>query len=54
MTPIQPTIPTPIEAVRDLFEIPEGITYLNCASSAPACSISSVPALRSPYLLKSV
>jgi selenocysteine lyase/cysteine desulfurase len=35
MTPIQPTIPTPIEAVRDLFEIPDGITYLNCASMAP-------------------
>jgi selenocysteine lyase/cysteine desulfurase len=35
MRPIQPTIPTPIEAVRDLFEIPEGITYLNCASMAP-------------------
>ncbi len=36
MTPTPPTFPTPIEAVRDLFEIPEGITYLNCASSGPA------------------
>jgi selenocysteine lyase/cysteine desulfurase len=35
MTPTRPTLPTPIEAVRDLFEIPEGITYLNCASMAP-------------------
>ena len=35
MTPTPPTIPTPIEAVRDLFEIPDGITYLNCASMAP-------------------
>jgi|ERR1035437_897252 kynureninase len=35
MTPIQPTIPTPIEAVRDLFEIPDDITYLTCASMAP-------------------
>ncbi len=36
MTPTTPpTIPTPIEAVRDLFEIPDGITYLNCASMAP-------------------
>jgi selenocysteine lyase/cysteine desulfurase len=26
---------TPITAVRDLFEIPDGITYLNCASMAP-------------------
>src|ERR1035438_5934443 len=35
MTPIQPTIPIPIEPVRDLFEIPDDITYLNCASMAP-------------------
>ncbi len=35
MTPIQPTIATPIEAVRSLFEIPDGITYLNLASMAP-------------------
>jgi selenocysteine lyase/cysteine desulfurase len=35
MTPLLPNIPTPIETVRDLFEIPEGITYLNCASMAP-------------------
>ncbi len=35
MTPIQPTITNPIEAVRDLFEIPDDVTYLNCASMAP-------------------
>ena len=35
MTPTRPTLPTPIEAVRNLFEIPEGITYLNCASMSP-------------------
>ena len=35
MTTTPPTIPTPITAVRDLFEIPDGITYLNCASMAP-------------------
>ena len=35
MTPIQPTTSTLIENVRDLFEIPEDITYLNCASMAP-------------------
>src|ERR1017187_9929772 len=35
MISIPPAMSTPIEAVRDLFEIPEGITYLNCASMAP-------------------
>ena len=35
MTPIQPTTTDIIEPVRELFEIPEGITYLNCASMAP-------------------
>jgi selenocysteine lyase/cysteine desulfurase len=35
MTPMQPPNPAPIKAVRNLFEIPEGITYLNCASMAP-------------------
>ena len=35
MTPTQPTIPTPIETARDLFEIPDDVTYLNCASMAP-------------------
>ena len=35
MTPLPPNIPTPIETVRDLFEIPDGITYLNCASMSP-------------------
>src|SRR5664279_3199825 len=35
MTPMQPPNPAPIKAVRDLFEIPDGITYLNCASMAP-------------------
>src|ERR1017187_4401649 len=35
MTPSPPNIPTPIETVRDLFEIPDGITYLNCASMSP-------------------
>src|ERR1019366_6062616 len=35
MTPIQPNITNMIGAVRNLFEIPEGITYLNCASMAP-------------------
>lgn len=35
MTPTPPTTASPIETARDLFEIPEGITYLNCASMAP-------------------
>jgi selenocysteine lyase/cysteine desulfurase len=35
MTPIQPNIPPPIQSVRELFEIPNDITYLNCASMAP-------------------
>jgi hypothetical protein len=35
MTPTPPILPIPIESVRDLFEIPDGITYLNCASMAP-------------------
>ncbi len=35
MTSIPPTTASPIETVRDLFEIPSGITYLNCASMAP-------------------
>ena len=35
MTPMQPPNPAPIKAVRDLFEVPDGITYLNCASMAP-------------------
>src|SRR5664279_6087696 len=35
MTPIQPTITDMIGAVRNLFEIPDGITYLNCASMSP-------------------
>ena len=35
MISIPPAMSTPITAVRDLFEIPDGITYLNCASMAP-------------------
>ena len=35
MTPTPPILPILIESVRDLFEIPDGITYLNCASMAP-------------------
>src|ERR1019366_9911390 len=35
MTPLPPNIPTPIATVRDLFEIPDDITYLNCASMSP-------------------
>jgi selenocysteine lyase/cysteine desulfurase len=35
MTSMQPSALTPIKAVRDLFEIPDDITYLNCASMAP-------------------
>ena len=34
MTATQPT-PSPIGNARDLFEIPDNITYLNCASMAP-------------------
>ncbi len=35
MTSFQPTTTDIIEPVRNLFEIPDGITYLNCASMAP-------------------
>jgi selenocysteine lyase/cysteine desulfurase len=35
MTPIQSITVAPIENVCDLFEIPDDITYLNCASMAP-------------------
>jgi selenocysteine lyase/cysteine desulfurase len=35
MTLTPPTLPAPIASARDLFEIPDGITYLNCASMAP-------------------
>ncbi len=57
MTPIQPTIPTPIEPLRDLFEIPDDITYLNCASMAPQlrcvteAGLRSVRAKASPWTL---
>jgi selenocysteine lyase/cysteine desulfurase len=47
MTPIQPTIATPIEVARDLFEIPKGITYLNCASMAPQLRCVTEAGLRS-------
>lgn len=37
MLAVQTSIPeiTPIERARDLFEIPEDVTYLNCANMAP-------------------
>jgi selenocysteine lyase/cysteine desulfurase len=35
MTPNQPTFTSPIESVRELFDIPEDVTYLNCASMSP-------------------
>src|ERR1019366_4948300 len=38
---------TPIETVRDLFEIPAGITYLNCASMSPQLRSVTEAGLRS-------
>ncbi len=35
MTPIETTITVPIQSTRRLFEIPDDVTYLNCASMAP-------------------
>ncbi len=57
MTSIQPNAVAPIETVRDLFDIPEGITYLNCASMAPQlrsvteAGLRAVRAKASPWKL---
>ena len=49
--------PAAIEAARDLFDIPRGITYLNCANMAPQlrsitqAGIAAVQAKTSPWQL---
>jgi len=49
--------PAAIEAARDLFDIPKGITYLNCANMAPQlrsitqAGIAAVQAKTSPWQL---
>ncbi len=49
--------PAAIEATRDLFDIPKGITYLNCANMAPQlrsitqAGIAAVQAKTSPWQL---
>src|SRR5919112_1034853 len=48
-----------IPSQRDLFEIPEGVTYLNCANMSPqlrsvtAAGLESVRAKASPWKLTS-